>query len=320
MMTSPEYRHVPVLFDAVIAWLAPASGGRYIDGTVGLGGHARGLLEGSAPDGRLMGLDADPQALEQAKRNLASYGERITLRQGRHKDLAELARANGFGVVDGILLDLGVSSLQLDSAERGFSFRADGPLDMRLGPDGVESAADLVNTLPQDELARIIWEYGEERYSRRIAGAICRERPFARTARLAEVVARAVPKRTRMRIHPATRTFQALRIAVNDELESLRQVLPQALDLLTPGGRLAVIAFHSLEDRIVKQFIVRESKDCICPPELPACVCDHRATLRNLTRKPIRPSEDEARENPRSSSARLRVAQKRMSVDTEQGT
>jgi len=308
-------RHVPVLYDAVMAWLAPKIGGRYIDGTLGLGGHARGLLQGSAPDGELLGLDADPQALDQARANLASFASRLTLVQGRHRDLGAIATRQGWSQVDGILLDLGVSSLQLDKAERGFSFREDGPLDMRLGPDGTETAADLVNELPERELADLIYAYGEERYSRRIASAICRQRPFEGTARLAKVVARAVPNRSRQRIHPATRTFQALRIAVNDELASLRQVLPQALDLLRPGGRLAVIAFHSLEDRIVKQFLVRESKDCICPPELPACVCDHRATVRLLTRKPIRPDDQEVAENPRSSSARLRVAEKLPSVE-----
>jgi len=310
MTGSGSPRHIPVLFDDVISHLAPKSGCRYIDGTVGLGGHARGLLLASVPDGELLGLDADPQALDQARANLASFAPRLTLVQGRHRDLGQIAARQGWSQVDGILLDLGVSSLQLDRAERGFSFREDGPLDMRLGPDGMETAADLVNDLEERELADVIYRFGEERYSRRIAAAICRERPFSGTAHLAQVVARAVPKRSRQRIHPATRTFQALRIAVNDELASLRQVLPQALDLLRPGGRLAVIAFHSLEDRIVKQFMVRESKDCICPPHLPACVCDHRAALRLLTRKPIRPAEQEVAENPRSSSARLRVAEK----------
>jgi len=315
MIHGASPRHIPVLYDAVMASLAPESGGRYIDGTVGLGGHAQGLLEASAPDGELLGLDADPQALEQARANLASFAARITLVQGRHHNLGEIASRQGWRQVDGILLDLGVSSLQLDKAERGFSFREDGALDMRLGPDGTQTAADLVNDLSERELADLIYAFGEERYSRRIASAICRERPFRGTARLAEVVARAVPNRSRQRIHPATRTFQALRIAVNDELESLRQVLPQALDLLKPGGRLAVIAFHSLEDRIVKQYLVRESKDCICPSELPACVCDHRATVRLLTRKPVRPSEQEVAENPRSSSARLRVAEKLPGVE-----
>jgi 16S rRNA (cytosine1402-N4)-methyltransferase len=300
--------HIPVLYDEVLAWLRPVPGGRYIDATVGLGGHAEGLLERSAPDGRLLALDADPQALARAQERLAPYAERVTFVQARHVQLADVARQRGFGRVDGVLLDLGVSSLQLDDAARGFSFQEDGPLDMRMGPDVALTADELVNTWSERELSRIIYEYGEERHARRVARMLCAERPFHGTRELAAVVARAVGPSGR--IHPATRTFQALRIAVNDELGSLEAVLPQAVALLAPGGRLAVIAFHSLEDRIVKQFIVREERDCVCPPRVPRCVCGHVATLHRLTKKPVVAMDDEVARNPRSRSAHLRVAEK----------
>lgn len=300
--------HEPVLFHEVLSWLEPRDGALFIDATVGLGGHAHGLLAGLGPSGRLLGLDADPQALELASERLAEFGQRAVLTCGRHRDLEVLARQQGFEQVDGVLLDLGASSLQFDQAERGFSFRNDGPLDMRMGPDVPQSAAEIVNGMAEEELARVIWLYGEERHSRRIAAAICRARPLTRTTELAQLVARVVPGKSR--IHPATRTFQALRIAVNDELESLQAVLPQAVALLKPGGRLAVIAFHSLEDRIVKQFMVRESTDCLCPPRLPACVCGHRASVQRLTKKPVRPSQEELAANPRSRSSRLRVVAK----------
>ncbi len=307
--------HIPVLYDEVMTWLRPTSGRWYIDATVGLGGHALGILERSSPHGRLLGLDADPQALEYAHKRLAHFGERVLLVRARHVELARVAHEHGFDAVDGILLDLGVSSLQLDDATRGFSFQQDGPLDMRMGPDSTLTAEQIVNTWPERELARIIYEYGEERYARRIARAICAARPLRRTGELAQLIAQVVGRRES--IHPATRTFQALRIAVNDELRSLEAVLPQALQLLSPGGRLAVIAFHSLEDRISKQFIARESRDCICPPGLPVCTCAHVATLRLLTKKPIRASEEEVRRNPRSRSARLRVAERLPARDKE---
>jgi 16S rRNA (cytosine1402-N4)-methyltransferase len=300
--------HRPVLYAEALHWLAPASGGLYVDGTVGLGGHARGILLASAPDGRLLGLDADERALALARESLAEFGPRAALLQGRHAALQRLAEAHGWGQVDGVLLDLGVSSLQLDDPQRGFSFQQEGPLDMRLGADGDLTAEEIVNTWSERDLSHLIATYGEERFARRVARSIVSRRPLRTTLQLAEVVARAVP--TRERIHPATRTFQALRIAVNDELASLEAALPQALALLKPGGRLVVIAFHSLEDRIVKQFIARESRDCICPPRLPVCTCGHRATLRALTRRPVRPGEDEIALNPRSRSARLRAAER----------
>jgi 16S rRNA (cytosine1402-N4)-methyltransferase len=253
-------------------------------------------------------LDADPDALLHASKVLEPFGDRATLRVANFRQLGAVAAALDIREVDGILMDLGLSSRQLDDAERGFSFAQDGPLDMRMDRSRRESAADLVNTLSEAELSDILWQYGEERHSRRIARAIVAARPLVTTGQLADLVARTVGRREK--IHPATRTFQALRIAVNEELESLSEALPKARDLLCPGGRLAVIAFHSLEDRLVKEFYRQEARACICPPELPVCVCQHQATLRVLTSKPVRPSADETARNPRSRSARLRVAER----------
>jgi len=280
-----------------------------MDGTVGAGGHAAGLLEASTPDGLLLGLDRDPQALSIAAQRLSPFGERVTLRQTSFARLAHAAAEAGWETVDGLLLDLGLSSMQLDSAGRGFSFRLDGPLDMRFDPAQALSAADLVNDLPVRDLAEILRRFGEEPRAWQVAQAVVAARPLLSTTQLAEIVAQA-SGRTRSGIHPATRTFQALRIAVNDELAALHDGLEQALTLLAPGGRLAVISFHSLEDRQVKEFIRRESRDCVCPPEQPLCTCGHRATLRMLTRKPLRPDEAEIRRNPRARSARLRVAER----------
>lgn len=297
------FRHAPVLLAEVVAGLAPRPGGRYVDGTLGGGGHAAAILEASAPDGRLLGIDADPAALLAAGARLAPFGERATLVHGNFRDLARLARAGGFEPIDGLLLDLGVSSHQLDTPERGFSFLADAPLDMRLDPTGGETAADIVNETPEGALADLIYRYGEERGSRRIARAIAearRRRSIATTGELAEVVARALGGR-HGKIHPATRTFQALRIAVNRELDNLEAALPQAVELLAPGGRLAVIAFHSLEDRIVKLFFRAESGyGGSGGPE----------RLRIITKKPIEAGEGEVRANPRARSAKLRVAER----------
>ncbi|MFQ5854498.1 MAG: 16S rRNA (cytosine(1402)-N(4))-methyltransferase RsmH [Anaerolineae bacterium] len=298
--------HVPVLYDEVLEWLAPTSTGYYIDGTVGAGGHAWGILEASTPNGQLLGVDADREALEIARERLAGFGDRAVLVHANFDTLGTVAPAHGFDAADGILLDLGLSSMQLADATRGFSFREEGPLDMRFDPQQARTAADLVNTLPADKLADILWRYGEERYARRIARGIVAQRPLNTTHDLVAIIERAVPGR--WRVHPATRTFQALRIATNDELGALERALPQAADLLKPDGRLAIISFHSLEDRIVKQFFRESERDCICPPELPACVCGHEPTLRVLTRKPITPSADEIGRNPRSRSAKLRVA------------
>lgn len=301
--------HIPVLFREVLAGLRPQPGGRYIDATLGAGGHAAGILTASAPDGRLLGLDADPEAVEFTGQVLRPFGGRVILRTANFRQIEAIALALGFGQVDGILMDLGLSSRQLSNPERGFSFSQDGPLDMRMDPSQATTAADLVNHLPQADLADLLWRYGEERHSRRIARAIVADRPVTTTKQLADLVERTVSRRER--IHPATRTFQALRIAVNDELEALSQALVQARNLLRPQGRLAIIAFHSLEDRLVKRFYQQESRDCLCPPEMPVCVCGHRATLRVLTSKPVRPTAGEIAQNPRSRSARLRIAERR---------
>ncbi len=308
MSDSANWQHEPVLFGEVLQALRPQPGGRYVDATLGLGGHTRALLEACAPDGSVLGIDRDQAVLEEAVRRLGALGERLVPVVGDFADVGSLARERGFAEVDGLLMDLGVSSPQLDDAARGFSFQASGPLDMRMDQRADLTAADIVNHWPEEEISHILWEYGEERYARRIARAICEERPLPDTGALADLVARVIGRRER--IHPATRTFQALRIAVNDELGALESALPQALDLLVSGGRLAVIAFHSLEDRIVKQFIRREARDCICPPRLPVCVCGHTATLRPVTKKPVRASAEEVARNPRSRSARLRVAER----------
>jgi len=289
--------------------MQPHQGGLYVDGTVGAGGHAWGILQASSPDGHLLGLDVDPQALQLACEKLAEFGERAHIVRASYITLLKQLVFLKWRQVDGILLDLGLSSMQLDTQARGFSFQSEAPLDMRFDPDGKTRAVDLVNHLGEVELADLLFRYGEEHRSRKVARAIVNARPITTTMRLANVVAE-VTSGGKSGIHPATRTFQALRIAVNDELEALEKVLPQTVEALKPGGRLAIIAFHSLEDRIVKQFMRRESRDCICPPKQPICTCGHKATLREVTRKPVRPQEVEIRNNPRSRSARLRVAER----------
>jgi len=301
--------HASVLYQEIILALRPSRGGRYVDGTLGAGGHAQGILEASAPTGRLLGLDLDPQALELAHQRLSVFGERAILIQASYLMLKEQLASLEWQTIDGMVLDLGLSSMQLDTPERGFSFRSDGPLDMRFGPDIDVRAASIVNTTSETELANLIYQYGEERHSRAIAKAIVKARPIDTTQQLAFVVAGVVPKR-RSRVHPATRTFQALRIATNKELDAVEQILPLAVSVLAPGGRLAVISFHSLEDRLVKTYFRQESRDCICPPEMPICTCGHRASVELITRKPIRPSEEEVNRNARSRSARLRVVEK----------
>ena len=297
--------HTPVLLSEVLDGLQVRPGARFIDATAGLGGHSRAILAASAPDGRLLCLDADAEALNKAQQHLREFGPRVLFVNRNFAELEAVAVEYGFNRVSGIIFDLGVSSLQLDSAGRGFSFQKEGPLDMRFSSTG-PSAADLVNGLPEDDLADLIWRFGEERASRRIARAIIAHRPIQSSVELAELIAQVVGHREK--INPATRTFQALRIAVNNELDSLQSALPQAVRLLAPGGRLVVITFHSLEDRIVKDFLRTESQDCVCPPQVPACTCEHRASLHTLTRRPIRPSEEERTTNRRSRSAKLRVA------------
>jgi 16S rRNA (cytosine1402-N4)-methyltransferase len=301
--------HTPVMLHEVLKALNPQTGQRFIDATVGAGGHAEAILKATAPDGQVLALDADPTALDIAGRRLAPYGHRILFVNVNFDQVASIARSKDFIPVHGVLFDLGLSSMHLSATERGFSFQSDGPLDMRFDPSSPTTAADLVNNLSQTELADMLFRFGEERSSRAIARAIVAARPLHTTRDLADVVARSVGKRRQARIHPATRTFQALRIAVNDELGVLRSTLPSATALLAPGGRLAVISFHSLEDRIVKEFFIRESKDCICPPEQPTCNCNHRATLHIIARKPITASDHEVSTNPRARSAKLRVAE-----------
>jgi 16S rRNA (cytosine1402-N4)-methyltransferase len=300
-----------VLYREALDGLALRPGGWYIDCTAGSGGHAAGILEGSAPDGRLLALDTDPEAIIRTRSRLLPFGERVRLVQANFRDLAATAQREGWQAVDGILLDLGVSSVQLGTARLGFSFQEPGPLDMRLDPAQAGTAADLVNTLAEADLAALLRRYGEEQMAGRIAAAIVRERargPITTTGALAELVARV--KGRRGRLHPATTVFQALRIAVNGELESLEAALPQAVRLLHPGGRLAVIAFHSLEDRIVKRYLHSEARECRCPPEQPICTCDRRPALRLIGRHAVLPGDEELRLNPRARSARLRVAER----------
>ena len=300
--------HQPVLYHEIIHALQPQNKGHYVDGTVGAGGHANGILEACAPDGRLLGLDLDPQALALARETLAPYGERVRLIQASYDSLEKVLREIGWGAVDGILLDLGLSSMQLDTPERGFSFQHDAPLDMRFDPTSPTTAADLVNSLPGDELADLIYRFGEERASRRIAQAIVKARPLRTTRQLAAVIESVLPRRGR--VHPATRTFQALRIAVNLELERVENVLPQAIAALRSGGRLAIISFHSLEDRIVKEYFRRESKELANPPYERIYEVEKKATLKEINRKVIIPGEAEVESNPRARSAKLRIAEK----------
>jgi 16S rRNA (cytosine1402-N4)-methyltransferase len=309
-----SFSHLSVLPAEVLALLDPTPGGIYLDGTVGGGGHARLILEASAPDGRLIGLDRDPSALQKATEVLAPFGDRVVLRHRNFSEAAEVLSELGISGLDGMLLDLGVSSHQLDEASRGFSFRGEAPLDMRMDPTSGPTAADLVNTAPAEELARIFREFGEERWAGRIARRIVQVRqqhPLTTTRQLAELVRDAVPGgKVPTRIHPATRVFQALRIQVNHELEHVSRGIAEAIDLLNPGGRLVVISFHSLEDRIVKRFFQEEAKGCICPPRLPACVCNHRPRLEVLTRKGVRASDAEVEANPRARSAVLRAVRR----------
>ena len=301
--------HIPVLYDEVLTLLQPKPNGRYIDGTLGAGGHTAGLMQKSAPSGRILVFDKDAEAIAFAKKELQPYGDRVTYLHSSYANMGNLAPANGFSEVDGILLDLGLSSRQLDNAERGFSFMKEGPLDMRFDTTQGDTAADLINNLDENALATIFWQYGEEKRSRKIAKAIVAERPFHTTTQLAEAIAQTVHRRGRK--HPATQTFQALRIAVNRELETVETGVMAALDLLTANGRLAVISFHSLEDRFVKQTFRRLSKDCICPPDQPICTCGGEAKYRLITRKAVQATADEVAQNSRSRSARLRVIERK---------
>jgi 16S rRNA (cytosine1402-N4)-methyltransferase len=305
--------HAPVLIEETVHHLAVQPGGRYVDCTTGAGGHAFAVLEAASPGGVLLGLDADPEALSIAAINLERYRDCVRLVQADFRELRRVCAENDFIPVHGVLFDLGMSSMQLTGA-RGFSFQTESPLDMRFNPDQALTAAEIVNAYDERDLTDVIWRFGEEPASRRIARAIVRARPLETTTELASVVAAALG-RPRGRIHPATRTFQALRIAVNDELGAIEDALGQARDVLGMAGRMVVISFHSLEDRIVKRFFQRESRDCICPPQQPTCICGHHATLKLVTKRSVTPTAAEIAANPRSRSARLRAAEKLPEAD-----
>lgn len=305
----PPSSHVSVLLRETVKALAVQPGGRYIDCTLGGGGHAGAILERSSPGGQLLGIDADPDAIKVARANLEAYRGSFLLVNENFVNLQAICIKYDFSPVHGILFDLGLSSLQLNGNGRGFSFQYDAPLDMRFSPGQEVTAANIVNTLSEADLARYIRMYGEESYSHLVARHIVKERPINSTLHLAQTVERAIGQR-RGKIHPATRTFQALRIMVNRELENLGVALKQAVNLLGFEGRLVVISYHSLEDRIVKRFLQQEARDCICPPGVPVCICGHKARLKLVHKKIIVPSPAEIRQNPRSRSARLRVAER----------
>ena len=304
-------QHKPVLYKEIIHALQPQNGGRYVDGTLGAGGHARGILEACSPDGHLLGLDVDPQALALSRETLAPYAEggRTHLEQASYITITKQLAALKWDLVDGILLDLGASSMQFDNAERGFSFMQDGPLDMRFGINAFQSAEDIVNNYDERDLADLIFRYGEDRDARRIAKAIVMNRPLRTTRELVAVIEKASPRRGD-RTHPATQTFQALRIAVNEELASVESVLPQAVAALRSGGRLAVISFHSLEDRIVKDYFREQSKAIVNPPYERIYEVERKAVVEIINKKPIVASDEEVKDNPRARSAKLRVVEK----------
>lgn len=312
-MTAPFY-HIPVLLAPVLEYLQPRSGGTYIDGTVGGGNHSYAILEHSTPQGFLLGIDRDSEALAAAKEKLSPFANRFLLCRGNYADMAEIASQNGIDKVDGILLDIGVSSYQLDNAERGFSYMHDAPLDMRMDQTKGLSAKELVNSASAEELTEILYLYGEEKWAKRIAEFIVRERDIneiATTYQLVDIIKMAIPKGAREKDqHPAKRSFQGLRIAVNGELTALETGLNSAIELLAPGGILVVISFHSLEDRIVKETFKLHATGCICPPRTPVCICGHEADIKILTKKPITASSAELERNPRSRSALLRAARK----------
>ena len=303
--------HQPVLLQEILEALVPSrDDGILVDATVGLGGHAEALL-GKYPGVRLLAIDRDPEALERSRERLGPFGDRVTFARGRHEELIDILKQHGITAISGLLADLGVSSMQLDDARRGFSFRYDAPLDMRMGPEG-RSAAELVNSLEERELVRILRDYGEEPMARRIAGAIAAARieaPIETTSRLAEVI-RSVKRSRPHEIDPSTLTFQALRIAANEELVGLDRFIDDAVASLERGARIAVISFHSLEDRIVKQAFRRLEGECTCPPGMPVCGCGAVATVRALTGRPVTASDEETQRNPRSRSAKLRVAER----------
>ena len=302
--------HQSVLVEQVMEYLQPQKLGSYIDATVGLGGHAKTILDQSSPTGKILAIDQDQEALKQSVQRLSGYEKRMIFHHGNFSELKTIATLNGFESCDGILADLGVSSMQLSEASRGFSFQNEGPLDMRMDCSSRLKANEVVNYYTENELASLIYKYGEETHSRRIAREIVKARPLNSTKGLANTVVRAIQGKKRGRIHPATQTFQAIRIIVNDELNVLKKFLKNAVELLKPGGRLAVISFHSLEDRIVKTTFKTMAGHCTCPPKLPECLCGQVKIVKLLTRKPVVAKDIEKNKNPRSRSAKLRVAER----------
>ncbi len=302
--------HKPVMVKEVLEGLKADQGRRFVDCTIGEGGHAEAILDTASSEAQLLGIDMDPEMLRLASKRLSSHSNRAVVVPGSYADVGELTKDAGLYPVDGALMDLGVSSLHLEIGDRGFSFDRDGPLDMRFNRTQRLDAKKIVNEYPEHRLARIIREFGEERRARRIARAIVSGRPLTTTGELARIVAGAIRGPRRTRIHPATLTFQALRIAVNRELEHLERGLTEAIGALSAGGRLVVIAYHSLEDRLVKATVRRESSNCLCPPEILICACGHTARLRLVNRRVLKPSREEVAMNPRSRSARIRVAER----------
>lgn len=309
LTVTAAYSHEPVLLEESIAALQIQRGGRYIDCTVNGGGHSAAILEESSPGGQLLGIDADPEAIKVAEKRFKSYGNNVILVNENFRYLENICNRYAFRPVNGIIFDLGMSSLQLEASGRGFSFQQDALLDMRFSPRQSLTASDIVNTYSEQKLAEILEKYGEEHRARQIARRVVERRPLKTTVELARVVQDAVGG-VRGRIHPATKTFQALRIVVNEELESLNLALTQVLNLLGNGGRVVVISFHSLEDRTVKEFFRCESQGCLCPPSVPVCVCGHKPNLRLVTRKSVKPSSKEIQANPKCRSARMRVAER----------
>lgn len=304
--------HIPVMVQTVIDYLVTGAGGVYLDCTIGAGGHAAEILKATSPDGRLIGIDVDRQALALAGENLSPYGSRVSLTHGNFADLNQILSQQGVSQVDGVLMDLGVSSIQLDTPDRGFSFRHSGPLDMRMDQTTDRPVSHDLNRKDASELAEIIREFGEERWARRIAAGIVEARkkaPIRTTEQLAEIVKKSVP-RSSGRIHPATRTFQSFRIHKNDEIANLKKGLDQAIPALKSGGRICVISFHSLEDRVAKHTLRALERGCVCPPGIPVCVCGRKPVIKLLTKRPVTPQEEEIKANPRCRSAKLRAAAK----------
>ena len=304
-----DIQHIPVMVPEILKYLEVSSGGRYIDCTLGEGGHTKSLLEASNPGGEVLGIDADHEAIEVSKNRLEEYGERFIYDNSNFKNIKKIAMKSKFVPCHGILFDLGVSSLQLDKESRGFSFRRKAPLDMRFSINQTLTAQDVLNTFSESEISDILYQYGEERQSRKIAKLIIENRPLSNADELSDLIKKNI-RQTNYKINPSTKTFQALRIYINEELNSLSQALEQSLEILGVGGRMAVISYHSLEDRIVKNFFKKESKYCICPPNITECDCGHFPKLKIITKKPVSPSQSEIEANKRSRSAKLRVVER----------